>query len=111
MKRLFLGLLLLHGFGALFAAAVIRPRVVVVAMFEPGRDSGEAPGELQYWVEREQLDRVIPLPLAYHDVRANADGTVIAIVTGVGNPRAAASIMALGSDPRFGLTQCYWLVA
>jgi purine nucleoside permease len=101
------------GLSSAFAAdaAVIRPRVVVVAMFEPGRDTGDAPGELQYWVDREKLERVIPLPAAYHDVRANADGSVIAIVTGVGNTRAAATIMALGTDPRFDLRQSYWLVA
>jgi purine nucleoside permease len=111
MKLLLFGLLWLLGFGMLPAAEIIRPRVVVVAMFEPGKDTGDAPGELQYWVEREKLDRTIPLPLAYHDVRANADGSVIAIVTGVGNTRAAATIMALGSDPRFDLTKSYWLVA
>jgi purine nucleoside permease len=93
------------------AAEVIRPKVVVVAMFEPGKDTGDAPGELQYWVEREKLDRVIPLPAAYHDVRANAEGSVVAIVTGVGNTRSAATIMALGSDVRFDLTKSYWLVA
>lgn len=96
---------------ALRAAEILRPKVVVVAMFEPGADTGDTPGEIQLWVEREKLDRVIPLPAAYHDVRANADGSVIAIVTGVGNTRAAATIMALGSDPRFDLRKSYWLVA
>ena len=90
---------------------IIRPKVVVVTMFEPGQDTGDAPGELQYWVEREQLTRVLPLPAAYHDVRSNADGSVIGIVTGVGNSNAAASIMALGLDPRFDLRKSYWLVA
>ena len=92
-------------------AEVLKPRVVVVTMFEPGADTGDAPGEFQYWVEREKLDRVIPLPAAFHAVRANADGTVIGIVTGGGNTNAAATIMALGLDPRFDLRQSYWLVA
>lgn len=92
-------------------AEIIRPKVVVVAMFEPGKDTGDMPGELQFWVEREKLDRVIPLPSAYHDVRANADGSVVAIVTGVGNTRAAATIMALGGDARFDFSKSYWLVA
>src|SRR5471030_2368101 len=91
--------------------AVIRPKVIVVAMFEPGADTGDTPGEFQFWVEREHLDRVMPLPTAFHDVRANADDSVIGIVTGEGNTNAAASIMALGSDPRFDLRQSYWLVA
>jgi purine nucleoside permease len=89
----------------------IKVKVVVVSMFEVGADTGDTPGEFQHWVEREKLDRVIPLPQAYHDVRANADGSVIGIVTGMGNIRSAASIMALGLDPRFDLSQAYWLVA
>jgi len=93
------------------AEAVLQPKVVVVAMFEPGADTGDVPGEFQFWVEREHLDRVIPLPAAFHDVRTNGDGSVIGIVTGEGNSNAAASIMALGSDPRFDLRRSYWLVA
>ena len=103
--------------GALFVAAsargadVIRPRVVVVAMFEPGEDTGDRPGELQFWVERENLTRVLPFPQGYRDLRTNAEGTVLAVVTGVGTARSAATIMALGLDPRFDLTRSYWLVA
>jgi purine nucleoside permease len=93
------------------APEVLRPKVVIVAMFEIGADTGDSPGEFQYWVEREKLDRVIDLPAAYHPVRANADGSVIGIVTGMGNTNAATSIMALGLDPRFDLRQSYWLVA
>lgn len=92
-------------------AEVLKPRVVVVAMFERGADTGDVPGEFQYWVEREKLDRVIPVPAAFHPVRANADGTVIGIVTGGGNTNAAATIMALGLDPQFDLRQSYWLIA
>jgi purine nucleoside permease len=91
--------------------AVLRPKVVIVAIFEVGEDVGDKPGELQYWVEREHLERTIPLPAAYHDVRANADGSVIALATGTGNTNTAASLMALGLDPRFDLTKSYWLIA
>ncbi|PTY07039.1 purine nucleoside permease [Opitutaceae bacterium EW11] len=80
-------------------------------MFEVGADTGDVPGEFQFWVERMHLDRVLPLPAACHDVRLNADGTVLGIVTGMGNTRAAASIMALGLDPRFDLRESYWLIA
>ena len=93
------------------ADEVLRPKVVIVAMFELGADTGDQPGEFQFWVEREKLDRVIPLPAAYHAVHANADGSVIGIVTGVGNTNAAATIMALGLDPRFDLAKSYWLIA
>src|SRR5450631_754647 len=109
--RLLLGFFSLVSLSPAADVATIKPKVVVVAMFERGEDTGDAPGELQFWVEREKLDRVLPLPSAFHDVRANADGSVVAIVTGVGNTRAATTIMALGSDPRFDFSKSYWLVA
>ncbi len=97
--------------GLVAHAEILKPRVVIVAMFEVGADTGDKPGELQYWVEREHLDRVIPLPAAYHGVRANADGSVIAVLTGGGNTNATATLMALGLDPQFDLRQSYFLVA
>ena len=91
-------------------AAAIPIKVVVVAMFEAGADTGDTPGEFQLWVEREHLDRVVPLPAGNRDLRINDRG-VLGIVTGVGTAKAAASIMALGLDPRFDLRHAYWLVA
>ena len=44
-------------------AQPIRIKVVVVTMFERGEDTGDTPGEFQLWVEREHLDRVVPLPV------------------------------------------------
>ena len=85
-------------------------KVVVVTMFERGADTGDQPGELQYWVEREHLDRIIPFPQGYHNLRMNQDG-VLTVLTGVGTAKAASAIMALGLDPRFDLTKAYWLVA
>jgi purine nucleoside permease len=79
-------------------------------MFERGNDSGDEPGELQYWVERNKLDIVLPFPQGYHSLRMNREG-VLAILTGVGNTKAAAALMALGLDPRFDLTKAYFLVA
>jgi purine nucleoside permease len=91
-------------------ASPIPVKVVVVAMFELGADTGDRPGELQHWVERQKLDRVLPFPQGFHDLRMNDQG-VLAVLTGVGTARAAATIMALGLDPRFDLTRAYWLVA
>jgi purine nucleoside permease len=85
-------------------------KVVVVAMFELGADSGDRPGEFQQWVEGKELDRVFPFPAGFRDLRMNGQG-VLGVVTGVGTARAAATIMALGMDPRFDLTRAYWLVA
>src|SRR5258708_1414810 len=95
---------------ALVAGKRIPVKVVVVTMFERGADTGDEPGEFQYWVEREKLDKVYAFPQGYHDLRMNDKG-VLAIVTGVGTAKAAASIMALGLDPRFDLKNAYWLVA
>jgi purine nucleoside permease len=103
-------------FLAMFADAVAaKPRpipvkVVVVAMFEVGNDTGDTPGELQYWVERDHLDRSYPLPAGYHALRMNGEGEM-AVLTGQGTAHAAATIMALGLDPRFDLSHAYWLVA
>src|SRR5579859_5138620 len=88
----------------------IRIKVVVVTMFERGEDTGDTPGEYQLWVEREHLDQIIPLPSGYHHVRLNKDG-VLGILTGVGTAKAAASVMAVGLDPRFDLSKAYWIVA
>jgi len=95
----------------LFAAPKpISVKVVVVAMFEIGNDTGDAPGELQYWVERDHLDKVYPLPAGYHAARLNADGEM-AVLTGQGTAHAASTIMALGLDPRFDFSHAYWIVA
>jgi purine nucleoside permease len=90
--------------------AAIRIKVVIVTMFERGEDTGDTPGEFQLWVEREHLDRIVPLPAGYHHLRLNKDG-VIGMVTGVGTAKAAASVMAVGLDPRFDFSKAYWIVA
>lgn len=83
---------------------------VVVTMFERGEDTGDAPGEFQLWVERENLNQKLPFPQGNRDLRTDGKG-LIAMVTGVGTAKAAASVMALGMDPRFDLRKAYWLVA
>ncbi len=104
----------------LLAGSVVHPsqetesplsiKVVVVAMFEAGDDAGDRPGEFQHWVERFPLPEKIPFPQGYRNLRYNERG-VLGIVTGIGTARAASSIMALGMDPRFDLSNAYWLVA
>jgi purine nucleoside permease len=91
-------------------AKPIQVKVVVVTMFERGEDTGDTPGEYQLWVEREHLDQILPLPAGYRHVRMNKDG-VLGMVTGVATAKAAASVMALGLDPRFDLSKAYWIVA
>src|SRR5207302_10519225 len=95
---------------ATISGTPIRIKVVVVAMFERGEDTGDAPGEYQLWVEREHLDQIIPLPAGYHHVRLNKDG-VLGILTGVGTAKPAASVIAVALDPLFDLSTAYWLIA
>jgi purine nucleoside permease len=89
----------------------IEIKVVVINMFEAGADTGDVPGEYQYWVERQHLDTILPFPQGYHDIRLNPQTGVLGLLTGVGTSRATASVMALGLDPRFDLTHAYFLVA
>lgn len=89
----------------------IKVKVVVVTMFEQGEDEGDNPGEFQFWVERFPLKETLPFPTGYRNLRYNSEKGVLGMVTGIGTAKSAASIMALGSDPRFDLTEAYWLVA
>ena len=89
----------------------IKVKVVVVAMFEAGNDTGDLPGEFQFWVEREKLERTWEFPQGERHLRSTPDGSILGVVTGVGTIRSAATVMALGLDPRFDLTEAYWLVA
>ena len=114
-SRLYCSVLVLGTLCSCFARTTpltqpIRVKVVVVTMFERGEDTGDVPGEFQLWVEREHLDQIFALPAGYHHVRMNKDG-VLGMLTGVGTAKAAASVMALGLDPRFDLSKAYWIVA
>jgi purine nucleoside permease len=86
-------------------------RVVIVTAFEPEEDTGDHPGELQFWVERERLDKRLDFPGGVRELRTNAAHTVLGIVTGMTLANAGPSIMALGLDPRFDLSHAYWLVS
>jgi purine nucleoside permease len=110
--RILTFLLLPVAFGTL-SSAKPRPipvKVVVVTMFEVGADTGDQAGELQYWVERDHLERVYPMPAGYHAVRMNGDGEM-AVLTGQGTAHAAATVMAVGLDPRFDFSHAYWVIA
>jgi len=102
--------------GAALAQPVAPPaplevRVVVVTTFEVGADTGDVAGELQNWVERYPLPETIAFPQGFHPLRYDPKDHVLAILTGVGKAHAAASIMALGMDPRFDLSHAYWILA
>jgi purine nucleoside permease len=85
-------------------------RAVIVATFEIGADTGDVPGEFQFWVEREHLDEVVDFPGGVHPLRTNKDHTIIGMLSGTTLVNATASMMALGLDPRFDLTHAYFLI-
>ncbi len=85
-------------------------KVVVVTMFESDRDEGDKPGEFQYWVEREKLNRKLPFPAGVRNLRMNEQG-VLAVSTGEGTANAAVSLTALALDERFDLSNSYWIIA
>ncbi|MEP0355007.1 cupin domain-containing protein [Paraglaciecola sp.] len=89
----------------------IEIKAVVVTMFEIGEDQGDKPGEFQLWKAGQELNTCLPFDTSFHEICINPKTGVMGIVTGMGTARATAAIMALGLDPRFDLTQAYWLVA
>lgn len=86
-------------------------KVVVVSLFEIGELEGDRAGEFQLWKDRRQLTTVFEQPHAEYDLYMNPETGVLGMVTGIGTARSTAAIMALGLDPRFDLSQSYWLVA
>jgi purine nucleoside permease len=96
---------------AIPAVVPIPVKVIVIANFEPGADTGDAPGEFQFWAEREKLTEVIPLKGALHPLRRNADG-LYGMVWGSPDTMVggvAEQLMSLILDPRFDFTHTYWL--
>jgi purine nucleoside permease len=92
-------------------------RAVIVTTFEIGKDTGDVPGEFQFWVEREHLTENLPFPggaggpnNTARPIRTNAEHTILGVVSGTTLVNATASMMALGLDPRFDLTHAYILI-
>ncbi len=85
-----------------------RIKAVVITAFEP--DTGPILGEFHHWREREHLTEKLAFPAGYRPLHLSEAG-VLGIVTGIGASRAAASMMALGLDPRFDFTQAYFLTS
>lgn len=90
-------------------AAPIPIKVVVLTTFESGADTGDRPGEFQFWAERLPLTKTLTVPGIERPVRYSEDG-VLGVVTGM-RGRARESVAALALDPQFDLTRAYWIVA
>lgn len=92
-------------------SAKLPVRVVVVTMFEIGKDTGDKPGEFQLWKERRHLTETLPFPQGWHNLAYDPETGVLAIVTGMGSIKSATAALALGLDDRLDLSKAYWLVA
>ncbi len=86
-------------------------KVVVVTTYEEGADTGDAPGELQLWAEREPLTERIDFPGGVHPLLTNKDHSIVVMLSGIGLVNSGASVMALAADKRFDVRKAYWLVA
>jgi purine nucleoside permease len=96
------------------SAAATRPleiRVVVVTTWEESSAKGDERGELHAWLTRWGMHQSLSFPVGVRPLQYDPKRRVIAILTGMATARAAASIMALGLDPRFDLSHAYWIVA
>ena len=88
--------------------ARFEPRVVVVTTFESGADSGDKPGEFQFWYEREHLTNRVDVPGVDHPLTHDGKG-LWGLVSGT-TVRSALQVQALVLDPRFDFRKTYWLV-
>jgi purine nucleoside permease len=89
----------------------IAVRVVIVTTWEDAVDGRDIKGELHDWRVQWPMPEVLAFPVGSHPLQYDPKRRVLAILTGMATARAAASIMALGEDPRFDLSHAYWIVA
>lgn len=92
-------------------AARIEVRVVIVTTWEAERNGRDLGGELHAWRTQWPLRTALAFPVGLYPLQYDPKTHVLAILTGMATARAAASIVALGLDPRFDLSHAYWIVA
>jgi len=99
----------------------IQVKVIILSCFEVGNDTGDAPGEFQFFAEREHLTKVIDVPGAPHPLVYNDKGlygSVAGVVktTSGDTPdhlscvETSQLIMALCLDPKLDLRKTYWII-
>jgi purine nucleoside permease len=83
---------------------------VVVTFWQLTGDNGDLPGERNLWFEEGDFTEHLPFPLGEWDLGYNPENRTLLLTTGVGDIKAASSIMALGTDPRFDLSKAYFIL-
>jgi len=81
-------------------AAALMVKMVVVANFENGADAGDKPGEFQFWVEREHLDRTVSIRGTTRPIRHNAQGLYGLLLE---------NLTPFVLDPKYDFSKTYWL--
>lgn len=84
--------------------AQIHIKLIVVAFM-----GSEASAWGEEGIAGHALDEELPLPQGYAPVRLNRAAGVLLLTTGVGTAHSASTIAGFGMDPRFDLTQAYWI--
>ena len=81
-------------------------KVVLVTTFEIGEDTGDRPGEFQFWVERNHLDLKLDFPGGLRPLRTNADHSIVGIVSGTALNNAAHVRDGAGAGSQVRLYPC-----
>jgi purine nucleoside permease len=115
LPRLVAAALLLGACAAARSAERIPIKVIALAGFEVGDDSGDAPGDFQFWVEREKLTERVEVPGAPHALLRNAEGLYADVAGNTRDPQmtplpTSELVMALCLDPQLDLSRTYWIV-
>jgi purine nucleoside permease len=89
-------------------AGPIPVKVMVVSTFEIGKDTGDKPGEFQYWADRKHLTTAIPVPGVDHPVVTNGQG-LYGVVGGT-TSSITPQMIALVLSGQFDFSQTYWVL-
>ncbi len=88
----------------------LKIKVLTIAMFEVGKMTGDTPGEAQFWVEGEKMTGRLKIPGMMFPVCYNDRGHAL-MVTQMGFANAASSVMSLGMNGFFDLSEAYIIIA
>ena len=110
-RQLFLIVFLSLSFIVPVFAEPIPVKVMILSMFEVGKNSGDFAGEFQHWYT-EYFDKAASFDVkaAYSPIFINKDG-VAGTITGMGKASSAATLMAILKDPRFDFSKTYFITS